>query len=242
MNKLKFNQKISNQSFAFGLFVLLPAYIFFGSIIISALMQFVFQVSGIQVSIESMDGYLNFIFDLVFVVVSLLVFRKDLIRQWKHLKRLSLMTVINHILISIPILYLANIAGSLLSIGLSGNMVTSQNQELIESLLMQMPVLMVIAVTVFAPILEELIFRLLLFTGFYKRGRLIAYVASAGLFGFLHVFQPILQGNVSEILMIFPYLFMGIGLCYVYERSNNIVVPVIAHGFMNTLSVLLIML
>lgn len=238
---LKFNQKISNQSFAFGLFVLLPAYLIFGSVIVSAFIQFIFQVFNIEVSIDYMNGYLNFTFDLIFVVFSLIVFRKDILRQWYSLKHIPLMEIINRILIAIPMLYIANIVGSLLSIGLSGSMVTSQNQEMVESLLLQMPILMVIAVVLLAPILEELVFRLLLFTGFYKRGRFVAYVASAGSFGLLHVLQPILQGNVSEILMVFPYLFMGITLCYVYEKSNNIVVPIVAHGIMNTISVLLIM-
>lgn len=239
---MKLTQRISKQSFAFGMIVLLPAYLVFGSLIVSAFIQFVFSSLHLEASTNEMNGYLNFVFDLSFVIISFLVFRKEIVKQWNDIKQSYLFKTINNIVIAVPIMYIANIAGSLLSAGITGELSTSQNQLLIESLMKELPVLMIVAVTVLAPILEEFIFRLLLFTGFYKYGRWVAYLASAGLFGLLHVFQPIIQGNINEIVMVFPYLFMGIALCYIYERSDNIFIPVIAHGLMNTISVLLIML
>lgn len=237
---MKLTQKISKQSFYMGLIVLLPAYLLFGSVILSAIFQFIESVLGIAFDDSTLNGYFNFVFDLVFVVISFLIFRKEIIEQWKSLKEDKLQ-FINNVALGIPILYLASITGNLLSALLTGELTTSENQILIESMLQQLPLLMILTVTILAPILEEFVFRLLLFTGFYKKSRWLAYLVSAGSFGLLHVFQSMLQGNIAEIFMVFPYLFMGAGLCFLYEKADNIFAPMLAHGIINTISVVMLM-
>ena len=82
----------------------------------------------------------------------------------------------------------------------------SANQELVEILIGQMPLLMAISTTVFAPILEELVFRGGLYLGLKQRigGKLATLISSAS-FGLIHVTSELLSsGNWVEVfLMIF---------------------------------------
>lgn len=238
---MKLTQKLSKQSFYMGMIVLLPTYLLFGVYIVSALFQFLMNTFHIQLSSSDLNAYYNFFFDLIFACFAIIVFRKELKKQFNHLKEQDTMDFIHQVLLGIPVLYGASFVGSLLSMVLTGDMSSSENQILIEEMMKQVPVIMIISVTVLAPILEELIFRLLLFTGFYKWGRWAGYLIAGGLFGFLHVYQPILQGNFMEILQIFPYLFMGLGLCFVYEKADNIFAPILCHAIMNGISVITIM-
>lgn len=235
-------KRLSKQSFWFGLIILLPSYLVFGSIIVSAFLKFFLQLLSIQFSQLEMSGYLNFCFDLLFIVVAYFILNKEIKEQWQEFKNKNLMDILNRVVWAIPLLYLANIVGNFMTMIFTGSLSTSENQQIIETLIQELPFLMIVSTTILAPVLEEFIFRLLLFTGFYKYGRWIAYLVSAGLFGLLHVYQPLLQGQWSEILLIFPYLFMGGVLCYIYEKSDNIYIPILSHALINTISVILLMI
>ena len=65
---------------------------------------------------------------------------------------------------------------------------------------------------------------------------------SAFVFGFMHVMTAILSGNISEWVQIFSYFFMGMALSFLYEKRNNIFVPVLTHSMNNLISMLLIFL
>lgn len=239
---MRLTQRISKQSFFMGLIVLFPAYIELGTIILSAIFRFIILTFHLNIDQTIMNAYYNFAFDLILTFLAILVFKKEILSQWKNLKQRDKKDFFNNVLLGIPILYILSIVGNLLSMILSGTTSTSENQMVMETLIERAPIMMIIIVVISAPILEELIFRLLLFTGFYKWNRWLAYAMSAGLFGLLHVYQPMIDGNISEILMIFPYLFMGIGLCFIYEKSDNIFASMLCHGIINLISAVLILI
>ena len=54
--------------------------------------------------------------------------------------------------------------------------------------------------------------------------------------------MAILSGNISEWVQIFSYFFMGFVLSYLYEKKNNIYVPILAHMSNNFISVILMMI
>lgn len=236
---MKLTQKIFKQSFYMGMIVLLPTYLLFGSFIISALFQLIMNSFHLSLESANINACFNFFFDLILTVFAIVVFKNEFVIQFKNFKKSNKTEFINNVVLGIPVLYGASIIGNVLSMILTGDISSSENQIMVEEMIKQMPILMIITVTVLAPILEETVFRLLLFTGFYERGRWFAYLLSAGLFGLLHVYQPMLEGNFLEILKIFPYLFMGIGLCYIYERSDNILAPIFCHGIINGISVMI---
>ena len=101
---------------------------------------------------------------------------------------------------------------------------------------------MVLASVVFAPIFEELLFRGAIFSWLYEVHPLLAHILSGFIFGFVHVMNAVFSGNVGEIIQVFGYFFMGIGLSYLYEKTNNIYVPIITHALNNMIAVVAVIM
>lgn len=153
------------------------------------------------------------------------------------------------------LLYGANLISNILMIllGVEGD---SGNQEAIINMMQPgIPtILMFFATVIFAPILEELVFRKSIFNLFPKKPYL-ALVVSSVAFGALHVVSTaigiipdIFNGNatyldfITEFFYIIPYCLMGYALGYTYIKSDkNIVAPIFAHMLNNLLSFIMIL-
>lgn len=236
---IRLTQKVSNQSLVEGILLLVPTYLLFGTYIVTAIIVFLNKSLGLNMSSDYMTALLNVLFDFFLMVMAIIIFKYELISQFNKLKRRRMVDIYMEILIGIGIIYLLNVVGNMITLLTTSTVGSSANQTQITTLLNVAPILMIVCIVIFAPVLEEIIFRLMIFTGTYQRfGRIAAYIISAGLFGFLHVYSAIFAGNVSEILQIFPYLFMGAGLCFVYEKADNIYIPICAHALINVISVI----
>jgi membrane protease YdiL (CAAX protease family) len=90
--------------------------------------------------------------------------------------------------------------------------------------------LFIIVTSIIGPILEEIIFRKLLFGTLYKRFNFfIAGLLSSIVFAIVHM-------DFTHILI---YTAMGFTFAFLYVRTKRIIVPIIAHVAMNTLVVLI---
>ena len=107
--------------------------------------------------------------------------------------------------------------------GVSGN-----TQQIVE--LVSVAPLMIVATSIIGPILEEIIFRKIIFGSLYKRlGFFLSALISSLIFGAAH-------GEFSHILV---YTAMGFVFSFLYIKTNRILVPIFAHVSMNTLVVLM---
>lgn len=141
------------------------------------------------------------------------------------------------ILIGIGLLYLINIVvGNLISLLTETN--TSSNQEGVQTMFNQNMVLQAIATVIFAPILEELVFRGVIFRGLRKYGFIFAAIVSGGMFGLMHVFSSLIEGNLADFTYIILYALLGMIFSKMYEDTHSIYVPIVGHAFYNGLSVL----
>lgn len=87
----------------------------------------------------------------------------------------------------------------------------------------------IFVVGIIGPILEEIVFRKVIFGSLYKKTNFfIAGLISSLLFAGAHMDYHILI-----------YTFVGFTLAYLYKRTGRIVVPIIAHASMNTIVVAL---
>lgn len=97
--------------------------------------------------------------------------------------------------------------------------------------------LMIISVVVFAPIVEEIIFRKLFIDTCEEKFRLkpaFAIIISTVLFAFIHV------TDLESLKFIFQYMALALPICMAYHYSNNnIFVVTIIHIINNLMSVLL---
>lgn len=104
----------------------------------------------------------------------------------------------------------------------------SQNTKILVELVKTTP-LLIIVISIIGPILEEIIFRKIIFgTLAPNLGFFLAAVISSLIFGALHL-------DFSHILI---YTTMGLVFAYLYVKTKRILVPIFAHVMMNTLVVL----
>lgn len=90
-----------------------------------------------------------------------------------------------------------------------------------------------------APVVEEVLFRGVLFGQLQKANRLIAYAVSALLFGVFHVWQyALIAGDWTLLLYTVQYFPHAIALAWCYEHSNSIWVPIFCHMAQNALAFL----
>ena len=84
------------------------------------------------------------------------------------------------------------------------------------------------------PIVEEVLFRGVIFGALLKRARLAAYIVSVVLFALLHVWQyAVAEQSTSVLLYTLDYLPVGFILAWCYERSGNLWTPILFHMGIN---------
>ncbi len=96
----------------------------------------------------------------------------------------------------------------------------------------------IMAISVFvAPIVEEMLFRGVVFGSIRGRSRGLAYVASVLLFSFYHVWQAALVYADPKMLLYFiQYIPVSVALARIYERSGSIWTSIFFHMGYNALS------
>lgn len=84
---------------------------------------------------------------------------------------------------------------------------------------------------VLAPIAEETLFRGILYTALKQRGyQHLAWWGNAVLFGIIHT-------NLTALL---PMIFLGLIWTWLYERTGNLLAPIVGHMSFNAVSFILI--
>ncbi|WP_019157044.1 CPBP family intramembrane glutamic endopeptidase [Robertmurraya massiliosenegalensis] len=104
----------------------------------------------------------------------------------------------------------------------------SENTQQILSLIESFPIVVIVS-SVIGPILEEIVFRKIIFGSLYKRlNFFLSAIISSVIFALAH----------AEIEHILLYSAMGFTFAFLYVKTKRIVVPIIAHVAMNTFVVL----
>ncbi len=100
----------------------------------------------------------------------------------------------------------------------------SDNTQEILFVIQQVP-LMIIVSSIIGPILEEIIFRKIIFGALYKRFNfVISALISSVIFGLAHM----------ELVHLLLYSAMGFTFAFLYVQTKRILVPIVAHVSMNT--------
>jgi uncharacterized protein len=100
---------------------------------------------------------------------------------------------------------------------------------------------------IFAPVVEEIIYRGILFRTIinlrfpYHLNIIIGFILGSTIFGVIHIVTELTLGNPINYLVIAPYFIMGFILCYLYYVTNNIIVPIVMHFFQNLISIIILL-
>ncbi len=107
----------------------------------------------------------------------------------------------------------------------------ASNQEIAVSVLTSFPLLGILAICLFGPFVEEIIYRLP-----YKKNWL-SIIISTIVFTFAHISNF----SLIQILFFIPYLFLSISFSFAYFKNENIILSTTTHILNNLISVVLLL-
>ena len=219
MNEIIKKYNIKNWLFFFGmLFIFLFLELFIEIIY--------FELGGNLKKITLLTSvYLTFFKYFVVILIYAIKYRKYLIEKWKdflnNFKKYFSITF-NNWLSGLLIMFISNIIINMFVQGLG------ENENSVQLLIERLPVLAFIITTVFAPIVEEMLFRRNL-QDCVKRKTL--YMVLSGLiFGLIHVIG---SENILEYLLIIPYGAVGFMFAKTINETDNIYNTILMHMIHN---------
>lgn len=138
-------------------------------------------------------------------------------------------TTILWTVVGIFMAFAAQIISANIEIHLLGITTNSENTADIMEITRHIPLFMIVT-AIFAPILEEIVFRKIIFGALYKRMNFFfAGTISALIFGLIHL----------EPIHLLIYASMGFVFAFLYVKTKRIIVPILVHMGMNSIVVLL---
>jgi len=211
--------------FTLGFFVVYPMVLFF-----------ILTILGLDSWIY--DGTADMLYSIVMLITSV-YFTKDLL--WKSINELAENPgkIFKTIITTLPLMLLGSIVLNYLITTLTGQ-AEAQNQTEIIGLFEQAPYLIIIQALLYAPIVEEIMFRGLVFGGLSKKSMTFAIIVSSSLFGLAHVYNSILSGNFSDLWFFPTYALLGYFLNRAYIKSGSIISSMALHFLNNAIGLLAI--
>ena len=207
------------------------------------ILYFLYQTNFILVLIEEFNIHIDklsksmrittyTICDLLYVIILILMFLKEIKKGLKDLKE----NFLNRATLSLECWVLGSIIMTISSIILSHVLKqdVSANEKLVRESIKLAPIYMLFTCSLVAPLFEEMLFRRSL-KGFINN-KWVFIILSGTLFGLLHVIGS--YKSLLDFLYVIPYGAMGSCFAYLYNKTNNITLPIIVHMMHNTILVL----
>lgn len=201
-----------------------------------------FQLLNIDTSL--MPTWIKIIYmisyEIIFMVIIAFIFRKKLKKDFNVIKekhKVYYAECFKYWLLGIAIMMVSNVIISIIN---NGNI--ANNEETIRQMMSISPLYIFFSAVLFAPLVEELVFR----QGFrYIFSNNILFIfMSAFVFGGLHVFTG--MESLVDLLYIIPYGAPGAVFAYMLVKTDNIFVPIGFHfmhnGILVALQILLMFL
>lgn len=198
----------------------------FSSIVGVPAFALIFQLLGVKQNL-AYPVWLVIKFILAFAAI-LFVLRKELkdlsFSKEKRTFKFSIKWALFGVLLAFLAQYAAMIIEKLFGINL-----VSKNTQLLTHIVGGFPLAIIVS-SILGPVLEEIVFRRILFGAFHKHFNfLIAAAASSFIFALAHL-------DPEHILR---YAAIGFIFAFLYVKRNNIIAPIFAHVVMNTIVVLI---
>lgn len=164
-------------------------------------------------------------------LIALLLFGEDLIRCIKKIDERGFEQLV---IIGFFTLVANVVAGILLSCLNVGN----DNQVTLDSMTDHNVILLKLATIIFAPIVEELVYRYGIY-GMFKKNHFFGCIIATFLFAFSHVWRfVVMEGKWIQLIAMLPYLAFGLGLNILYQRTKNVIYPIMLHMVINVIGML----
>ena len=108
------------------------------------------------------------------------------------------------------------------------------NDQAVAGLVQEHPGLIGFCTVFFVPVVEETLYRGLIFQQLQRTHRILAYVVSAAAFSSIHIVGFLGSTDWATLALCFAqYLPAGIALAWAYEKADTIVAPILIHMIIN---------
>jgi len=225
---LDYIQTLRKKELICGL-IFLPIYIFVLPLAVGLVSYDLLGLFGIYPT-EAKVTLLYYFVSLIIVLIIMGTYLKE--SFFTFIRRLggSIYTVFVGYFVYAALLY----AVSLLVSSLVTQQSPNPNNEAVLDLLRQNSKAMTLSSVILAPIVEESLFRGVIFAPLLKKNRLLAYALSFLIFAFYHLWQYMIDGISTDFFVyLLQYLPGSIVLCWTYERSGTIWSPILLHSLIN---------
>lgn len=195
----------------------------------------IFNINPTSITKSKYIIYLS-ISNLLLVFIFILIYKEDLINDFKKFKNniyKNLLFSIKYWIIGLFIMYVVN-----LFIKYILRMDIPSNEDIIRSYININPLLMAFNTIICSPINEELVFRKSIKDAINNKWVFI--LVSGLLFGFLHVVTYI--NSITDYIYLIPYAAFGICFSYIYYKTDNIYSTISIHIMHNILAFILYLL
>lgn len=189
---------------------------------------------------ETMKITYNFCTDIGFIIIIYTLYRyrikkelKDYIINFKDNINLS----IKYYIIGLIIMIISN---NIINIFFSS--ATATNENMVRLLIDKYPLYMLFSVAIYAPIVEETIFRRSIkdITDNTSNDIIKKYsyiIISGFIFGAMHVLGT--ATNIIDYIFIIPYMALGSSFAALYYKTDNLFNTITLHSFHNLLAIIL---
>jgi uncharacterized protein len=185
------------------------------------LLMFFFKYVGISLKL-AVPYWLILSFSIALVMV-LFILRKEMKAKTFNERGNSVGSLIGWSIFGVFLAFFAQYIGAIVE-HLLGIKQSSENTKDILKIIDEFP-LAVIVSSIFGPILEEIVFRKIIFGGLHKRlNFFFSAIISSLIFALAHM-------DFQHIII---YTAMGFTFAYLYVKTKHIIVPMFAHVVMNT--------
>lgn len=188
----------------------------------------------------TMKAIYTFLCDLGYIFILFLIYKDKIIKDFKdYVKKIgsNLELAFKYYFIGLIIMIVSN-----LIITLFFSNATAGNEEAVRNMIDQVPLYMIFSVSIYAPFVEEIIFRhsiknAVLCYGDNKIIKGIYIFISGFIFAALHILGQ--TTNAIDYIYIIPYLSLGIAFAALYAKTDNIFSSISVHMLHNTVTIIL---
>ncbi len=227
MSKFKKNELINIKGVIIGIALFI---LYYFSAYLQLIPIYLFNIKKITGSTQVL---LSLFSNTIILIILIIIFRKQLLHEWKIFKEKLLENIDTGIKYWIIGLIVMMVSNTILTFVLK--MGQAANEQAVQQLISYLPWVMVINAGIIAPCVEEIIFRKCYKNAFPNKWLFIGL--SSLVFGSLHVITS--MTSPMDLLFIIPYGSLGAAFAIMYQKTDTIYTSMLMHMLHNTILIIL---
>ena len=207
-------------------------YLAFYHLLLPTLIALVFYILGYEISLTA----INILYFLINFIAIVIIFHRFLGHSLKAAFKKPL-CCLRFAGLGFVLYYMGMLVVSFLILYINPAF-SNVNDSNIADMVQENTALLSFCTVLLVPVVEETLYRGLIFQQLQKKHRFLAYLVSCLVFSGIHVVGYIGQADWLTLLLCFmQYLPAGLSLAWAYEKSDTLFAPILMHITINLLGI-----